>query len=148
MSLRSFSLTLTHRGGPVGKRPRLLLALTLEGVVGLPGFECGGSVAVGDRALSEFKLGAEPFQRLCAALEQTGIESRVPKVDGKIDTSDRAARLLLHVATEKGSRTLDVDLLSSGYEGPDAPALQKVMGLLLDAAGVKDPSIRFDLCGS
>ena len=147
MSLQSFSLTLTHRSGPVGRRPRLTLALTVDGVVGLPQFECGGSVAIGPRALSEFKLSPEQFQRLGAALEATGIETRVPKVDGRIDTSDTAARLLLHVALDKGSRTLDVDLLSSGYEGPDAPALRKFLGLLLDAAGVTDAGIRRDLTG-
>ncbi len=145
MSLDGFSLTLTHRRGPVGKRPRLVLVLTLEGVLGFPQIDCGGNVAVGIGGIAEFRVTGDQFGLLCQALEKTGVETRVPKVDGKMDTSDTAARLIMHVAFFRVSRTLDVDLLSSGYEGPDAPALQKFLGLVLDAAGVNDPSIRFDL---
>lgn len=147
MSLQSLSLTLSLRAGPIGRQPRLIFALTLDGMIGLPQVECGGTVAVADRGFSDFKLTQDQFLRLCGALEETGIETRVPKVDGKMDTSDSSARILMHAALEKGSRTLDVDLLSSSYEGPDAPALRKFMGLLLDAADVTDLSIRHDLCG-
>jgi hypothetical protein len=146
VSLRSLTLTLTHASGPIGRRPVLNLSITLGGVEGLPQFEAGLSV-LDARGARQVPLREEPFGALVRALEATGIEQRVPKVDGKIDTSDSSARLLMHVAHEKGSRLLDVDLLSSGYEGPDAPALRKFLGLLLDAAGVSDPSIRNDLAG-
>jgi hypothetical protein len=146
VSLRSLTLTLTHASGPIGRRPVLNLTLTFSGAEGLPQFEAGLSV-LDARGARQVPLRQEQFDALVRALEATGIEQRVPKVDGKIDTSDSSARLLMHVAHEKGSRLLDVDLLSSGYEGPDAPALQKFLGLLLDAAGVRDASIRHDLAG-
>jgi hypothetical protein len=52
------------------------------------------------------------------------------------------------VAHEKGSRTLELSLLCSGFQGPDGPALRRFFKALLDAAGVRDESVRHDLTGA
>ena len=38
--------------------------------------------------------------------------------------------------------------MSSGYDGPDAPALRNFLRLLLSTAGVREESILFALIGS
>lgn len=68
-------------------------------------------------------------------------------MEAVVDTSDRAAIVTLQVAHEKGSQSLQLALLSSGFKGADAPALRRFFSILLAKAGIRDASILWDLTG-
>lgn len=62
-------------------------------------------------------------------------------MEAVVDTSDSAVAVLLDLAHEKGVRRIELGLLSSGYEGPDAAALRAFFAALLALAGVRDPGV-------
>jgi hypothetical protein len=137
------TVSLTHADGPLGHPPRLKLSLYLSGLRLNDGVQARGTRA----GSQEFPVTAAQFEELCRTAEATGFPIRLPEVEGKNDTSDRWAQVLLFLSLDGAAQTLDLSLLSSGFEGPDAPALRRFFSVLLSVAGVQDESIRFDLVG-
>ena len=121
MSARQLTVSLTHADGPVGRPPRLKLSLYLSGLRLNDGVQARGTRA----GFPEFSATAAQFGELVRTAEAAGFPGRLPKVDGKNDTSDRWAQVLLYLSIDGKSQTLDLSLLSSGFEGPDAPALNQ-----------------------
>lgn len=146
MSIRSLTVSLTHVSGPIGRPPRQNLSLFLSGFL-MDDLHASGSVTLQSGTMTEFPVGPMDFEGLCRTAEAAGLIERVPNVTEVQDTSNRWSLVLLHVAHEKGSHNLSLSLLSSGFRGPDAPALQKFFDRLLTIAGVKDDVIRHDLTG-
>jgi hypothetical protein len=143
VSLRSLSVSLLLSSGPLGRPDRLRLALRCAGVEGLT---AGGSVA-DDKGIRPFALSDDDLRLLCRLAEETGVLARDPCVKAVVDTSDHASRILLHIAHEEGSRLVDLGLMSSGYEGADAPALQRFCARLLACAGLRDEGHWLPLTG-
>ena len=144
MSLHSLTVSLTHASGPIGRVAGHNLSIFLS-ALRLEAVKAAGSVSLRGRPTTEFSPTPEQIEALCRAAEEAGFADRVPVVEEVIDTSDRWAWVLLHVAHDRGARTLELHLLSSGYEGADAPALRRFFDLLLSVAGVADEAVRRDL---
>ncbi len=138
-------VALLHVSGFLMQHRTLNLALRAGCVLFDNGAKGSGTVAEPKRGFVEFALGDLECRELCRAAEEAGLAERVPRVEVVADTSDRFAHVLLVVSHEKGSHTLQLNLMCSGYEGPDAPALQRFFALLFKAAGVRDGSILADL---
>lgn len=148
MSLRSVDVALTVVDGDFGGRRSLTLALNAACLLFDPGPRGRGTVADPKRGFVEFPLAEADCLELCRAAGEAGFEERLPDVREVADTSDRCLRATLVVSHEKGTRTLVLNLMHSGYEGPDAPALRRFFSLLLRAAGVADEQLLRDLTGS
>jgi hypothetical protein len=145
VSLRSLDVALVHVEGGLTGRRSMRLALHASCLLLDAGPRGSGSVSEPDRGIAAFALSEADCRALCAAAEEAGLEDRVPRVSEVADTSDRFARVTLVASHEKGSRTLQLDLMHSSYEGPDAAALGRFFGILLRAAGVRDEAVRADL---
>ncbi len=143
MSPGQWTVSLTHADGPLGSPPRLRLSLYLSGLRLNDGVQARGTRA----GSQEFSMTAAQFEELGRTAKAAGFPDRLPVVEGKNDTSDRWAQVLLVVSIDGKSQTLDLSLLSSGFEGPDAPALRRFFSVLLSVAGIQDESVRFDLVG-
>jgi hypothetical protein len=144
VSIDVLTILLTHARGPIGRPPRMTLSLSLTG---MRGQEAAGSVAADGAPFRDFTVAPAAFDALRRAAERAGLETRPPRVTGVNDTSDGFAWVHLYASHSRGAHTLDLSLLSSGYEGEDADALRAFLRLLLDAAGVRDDGARFDLAG-
>ena len=141
MSLQSLDVSLLVSSGTLGLPVRLRLALRGAGILGMG---AGGSLA-DEKGIRAFPLEEADLRRLCGLAEATGILERDPRVEAVVDTSDGTVRALLDIAHEKGARRIQLDLMSSGYEGPDAAALQDFCAALLACAGVRDEGLWRDL---
>jgi hypothetical protein len=144
--LRSLTVSLVHAAGPF-LRPRLELAIHVSGMIFDAGAKGQGSVAERKAGFADFDLGDREFRDLCRAAEEAGFPDRIPQVEAVVDTSLRAAIVTLQVSHEKGMQSLRLPLMSSGFKGADAPALQRFFSILLTKAGIRDASILFDLTG-
>ena len=143
--LLSLDITLSHVSGFLMQQRSLNLALRAGCVLFDNGAKGSGTVAEPGRGFVDFALGDLDCRELCRAAEEAGLAERAPRVKEIVDTSDRCAQVVLVVSHEKGTRTLSLNLMCSGYEGPDAPALKRFFALLLDAAGVRNESVLGDL---
>ncbi|MBV8880952.1 MAG: hypothetical protein JO332_13360 [Planctomycetaceae bacterium] len=144
MSFTSLTVSLTHASGPIGRVAAHNLSIFLS-ALRLEGVHASGSAALRGRPTTEFTSTPRQLEELCLAAEAAGFEDRLPAVEAVEDTSDHWAWVLLHVSDDRCSRTLELNLLSSGFRGPDAPALRLFFDVLLSMAGVTDDSIRHDL---
>ena len=83
----------------------------------------GSAAAIGE--VRDVALPVEAFDTLGARLRATGLPERTPNVRGRVDTSDRwiAHRLSL-VWDDLPPVQLVAHAMSSGYEGPDAAAVE------------------------
>jgi len=147
VSPAALTISLTTAAGPMLQPARQQLSLLASGLLLKNDLKWSGSVTERDRATRDFAATREQFQELGRAAEEAGLLERVPMVEPVVDTSDSFAWVLLHVAHEKGAQTLTLHLMSSGYRGPDAPALQRFFGVLLSLANVVDGSVLHDLAG-
>lgn len=145
--LLSLNVVLIHTDGELMKRHTMNLALHASCILFVDGARGYGTVAEPERGFVDFELGDRDSRDLCRAAEEAGFADRAPQVQEVADTSDRSAFVSLQVSHEKGSRDLMLNLMCSGYEGPDAPALKRFLALLLKHAGVRDESILGDLTG-
>ncbi|MCB9879072.1 MAG: hypothetical protein H6835_15865 [Planctomycetes bacterium] len=75
-------------------------------------------------------LDAAAARELVAAIDESGFAARVPDVRERPDTSDHWRRLVLQVQLDDRVTRLDLLLQSSGFEGPDAGALQALLDRL------------------
>ena len=144
MGLHSLAVSLMLSTGPMGRPGRLRLALRLAG---LAGRAAGGSVAAPDGGVRDVDLTDAEFRELLRLAEEAGLPGRDPRVEAVVDTSDTSNVLLLRLAHEKGAHVLDLPMMASGYDGPDAPALRRFCGALLSMAGVRDGGVRHVLGG-
>lgn len=145
--LLSLNVSLLHVDGEMMKRQSMNLALHASCVLFNDGPRGFGTVAEPSRGFAAFELADRDCRDLVRAAEEAGFADRKPVVSEVADTSDRTAQVTLHVAHEKGDHTLRLNLMCSGFEGADAPALQRFFALLLKLAGVRDESILADLTG-
>jgi hypothetical protein len=123
------------------------MSLYLSGILLDDGAQAGGTVAIDGEGFREYPVGSAEFAELFRSLESAGFPGRLPSVEGKNDTSDSWAAVLLYVSLDGAAQTLSLSLLSSGFEGTDAPALHRFFEVLLSVAGVRDNSIHLDLVG-
>jgi len=103
--------------------------------------DAGGTVAQGGAGIRTFAVSAPQLTQLHGLAKQAGFPVRTPDVQPRNDTSDGWSQVLLYVALDGTSRTLELSLLSSGFEGPDSSRLKAFLAALLQAADVKDESI-------
>jgi hypothetical protein len=123
------------------------MALTLTGVRFADRTRASGTVVERGGDFIDFVRGDAEFSVLCDLAVNAGFAERVPLVDAVVDTGDYARLVVLHVAHEGGSRTLELSLMSSGFEGPDADALHRFLAALFDCAGTSVGMDRRDLRG-
>lgn len=142
MSLHSLTISLTHASGAIGRVAAHNLSIFVSALK-LDGLRTSGSVSLRGQQTRSFSLDAAQFDDLCRAAEE--LTSRTPDVKEVVDTSESWAWVLLHVAHERGERTLKLSLFSSGFDGPDAATLHRFFDVLLAAAGVRDDGVRRDL---
>jgi hypothetical protein len=141
------TISLTYADGPMFQPARQRLSLFASGMLLKDELKFAGGVTERDRPTREFSATREQFQDLGRATVEAGLTERVPNVEQVVDTSDRFAWILLHVAHDRGTQTLTLGLMSSGYQGPDAAALQRFFDVLLSLANVEDGSILHTLVG-
>ena len=101
----------------------------------------------GRESTREFPLTADQVQSVLAAMKATGLPARELKLEPLLDSSDRWAHLTLNINTLAGRRSVDVDMNTSSYEGPDAPALRAFLHTLLQVGKADDPGVWYDLTG-
>lgn len=147
MSPAVLTISLTCADGPLFQPARQRVSLFASGMLLKNELKWSGSVTERDRPTRDFSATRGQFQELGRAAEEAGLLERVPTVEQVVDTSDSFAWVLLHVAHEKGAQTLSLHLMSSGYRGPDAPALQRFFEVLLSLATVEDRSVLHALAG-
>lgn len=75
------------------------------------------------------------MRSLAAAIEASAILERELDITGRVDTSDTSVTLVVHGALGARAFRSDVAWAASGYDGPDAPALDALVHHLLGAAG-------------
>jgi len=141
------TITLTFADAPMFQPPCQRLSLFASGLLVKNELKWSGCVTERDRTTRGFTVTHEQFQELGRAAQEAGLLERVPTVEQVVDTSDSFAWLLLHLAHEKGAQTLSLHLLSSGYQGPDATALQRFFEVLLSLATIEDRSVLHALAG-
>lgn len=139
--IRSLSVSLLYSAGPLFQPQRLCLAVHASGGPFPQGPQGRLSATGRDLAIADADLSADEVDALCRAAGEAGFGDRVPRVSAVVDTSDSAAFLLLRVEHERGAFTLSLHLMSSGFEGPDAPALKRFLSLLLGKAGPDFPDL-------
>lgn len=84
---------------------------------------------------------------LIAALNAAGFPARVPAVSGNVDTSDVWSRNVLDVDDNGKLQRFVLDLMATGYDGPDRAAVQGLFASLFAIAGVRSPDVWRDLAG-
>jgi hypothetical protein len=77
----------------------------------------------------------DQVQHVLAALEALGLPGRAPNVKGVVDTSEGWERLVFWVQVKGESRTVNLDVHSSGFDGPDAEPLRTLFRRLFALAG-------------
>jgi len=141
------TISLTCADGPVFQPARQRLSVFVSGLLLRNELRFAGGVAERGGSMREFSATREQFETLGRAAADAGLMERVPRVEPVVDTSDHVTWVLLHVAHEKGTQTLTLDLLSSGYQGPDAPVLRRWFAVLLSLAAVEDDAVLHTLTG-
>ncbi len=136
MSHGSLNVTLTCAAGRIGTPGRLILALRLAGIAGIA---TAGTVAERDGGFRDFAPSADDVRALAEMAD--GLD--FARVEARVDTSDTWHEIVLHV----NGRTLALALMSTGFEGDDAPALRRFFARLLGSAGVRDESLWVQLTG-
>jgi hypothetical protein len=144
MPLHSLTVSLMLSTGPIGRPGRLRLALRVAGAVGFP---AGGSVVADGAAPRDVDFTDAEFRGLLRLAEDVGILERDPRVEAVADTSDTSNALLIRLAHEAGARAVELPMMCSGYDGPDAAALRRVCAALLAKAEVRDDVLWFYLAG-
>lgn len=134
--------------GPVGRAPSLQLAIWLawdgpERPWRLTLVQRGEGFALQAR---EDVVRPEDVRVLEALLEKCGLGARPPRVSEKVDTSDTAGWVRIRALRASGSEAT-IPMLSSGFEGEDAPAFRDLLRRLLDLAGVGDADVRWATLG-
>lgn len=143
--IQSLLVTVVHSHGDFGKPQYMTFALHFSCILWPTGAKGNGTVAEAERGFAEFELGDAECRALCRAAEAAGFGERVPNVQGIADTSDRGAHVSIMVSTELGTRFLLLNLMCSGYGGPDAAALRRFFLLLLRPTPLRHESILHDL---
>ncbi len=146
-------LTLVHCAGPFPpiNPGRMNLTVWLSGVVQENGEgDASGTIVETDASggkpkLREFTVNAEDLQALVGDLQDVGFPNRRPKVQSCVDSTDRWGHFLFHVYMNGEVQMLELEVLSTSYEGEDSRGLQKVFRRLLDVAKVTNERARFDL---
>ncbi len=98
-------------------------------------------------SIREFSLNAEQVSGIIDTLEATGLPASEQQLEPLLDSSDRWAHMTLNVGTRHGRRSVDIDMNTSSYEGPDAPPFRAFLHALLKTAGAQDPGVWYDLTG-
>lgn len=97
---------------------------------------------------SERELMPRELKSLVAHLHELRFPEAKPRVEGVFDTSDVWEHVVLRVALNDDTDTLELSLCASGFEGEDAGALRAAFGALLAAAGVLEEGDWFNLTGT
>jgi hypothetical protein len=84
---------------------------------------------------------------LIGALKAAGFPARLPAVSGNVDTSEVWSRNLLEVDDNGKVQRLVLDLMATGYDGPDRAAVQALFARLFTIAGVRSAALWNDLAG-
>jgi hypothetical protein len=98
------------------------------------------SVDRGTRAWRELTrpVAVEQSREVLAGLAALGLPGRAPDVKGVVDTSEGWDRIAFGVRMEGGSRCVDIDMASSGFDGGDAEPLRGLFRRLFALAGFAD----------
>lgn len=97
--------------------------------------------------IRELALSTAEVDELLRLLRATGLPDKQQELEPVLDSSDRWAHMTLNVAMRTSRRSVDVDMHTSSYEGPDAPILRECLSTLLRLADAKDPGVWYDLTG-
>jgi hypothetical protein len=111
-----------------------------------PRFAASGAVSeVEDGRVRSIAPAEEAVRSLLALADAAGLTSRKCRVTARVDTSDLWSVNLLRIDLDGKTTTLDLQLMATGFEGPDAVAVRDFFKRLLDLAGILDESTRRDL---
>jgi hypothetical protein len=145
---QQLTISLTYGSAPIGRPARLQVSLYFSGLLLGEKLEASGTVAQPGEMVRDFAVTALQMSQLHRLATLAGFPDRIPAVQPRNDTSDRWAQVLLYVAIDGNSRTLDLSLMSSGYDGADSSGLKAFLAALLLAAGPKGAPILQDLAGA
>lgn len=144
-----FDLLLAHSAGSIGRgEPRLYARLR---AVFVRGHRLSGallSVLAHERDTGAWReWSACPTERdvraLLAALTDAGCPSRTARAEGIVDTSMAYESVLCRIKTADHRWEVELTMQSSGFDGPDAPALKSAFRSLfaLAGCGAFDPAV-------
>ena len=85
--------------------------------------------------------------RILSCQEALGFPPKTPDVKERVDTSDSWWEVLLRIRRDAQMGELDLSLMASGYEGPDAARLEELFDAVLVAAGISEPCLGHALAG-
>ena len=68
-----------------------------------------------------------------------------PKIEARVDTSDCMSNNFLRIDLNGKQCIIDLPLMLTGFDGPDAPAVRRFFAKLLEIAGIKDDRAWRDL---
>lgn len=141
------SLSVQVSSGPVIGHPGEFHAGGLDRTiwlhgVRLPGIAAALAATVVDREASpqlcDLEIPVAAMDDLGGLIRATGLPDREPRVKGRIDTSDRWNELRLTLTwNERAPVQCVVQAMSSGFEGPDAAALDALLTALSGLVGLR-----------
>ncbi|MEQ8762461.1 MAG: hypothetical protein RL885_00940 [Planctomycetota bacterium] len=145
-------LTLVHCSGPFPpiNPGHMNLTLWLSGLVQEDGGKASGTLVEADTSggkssLREFQIEGAELLELVELLQDAGFPDRKPKIQSALDSTDRWGHFLFHVYMNGDVQMLDLEVLSTSYEGEGARPMQRFFKRLLDLVGAEHPRARFDL---
>lgn len=143
-STRPFTieLTLLETVGPFFRIgfPRLLCWFQ---AIYLPSLQCDEGkvvVVVHEGQTTTWRELSRPVTRnqsldVLGRLKALGLPGRLPEVEGVVDTSDSWSHLVLRGRVEEESFVVEINMHSSGFQGPDAETVRNLCRELFHLAG-------------
>jgi len=82
-------------------------------------------------------VGSDPARLVAEQLEALGMPARVPDLEPVFDTSSTWTNLVVWVKRDGQSRSFEIGLQSSGFEGPDADGFRRLLRSLCALSGYR-----------
>ena len=140
-SIVSVGVTLVETTGMNGRvgSPRTLLRFAAVHLPGTPLDDGRISIVAQDpRRETWFELSRQTTIdeaiEVATRVDALRLNEGEPDIRGRFDTSDSWVHLLVHVQRESATRTLEVNMQSSGLEGSAAPAFRELHRYLCSLA--------------
>ncbi|MFT4514891.1 MAG: hypothetical protein ACI91B_003604, partial [Planctomycetota bacterium] len=95
----------------------------------------GKDLQAGSWRAYEQPVTSEVAVQVAAQIDALGMPVRTPEVSPAFDTSDSWTNLLLWVKKDEQSISFEIGMQCSGFEGPDAEALRRLLHTLCSLCG-------------
>lgn len=130
-------------------QPKLALVVSLSDL--RLGQRCESGITVLEPSAPDVFRQSKPdgvaIMRIQSCQEALEFPPRIPDVKARVDTSDSWWEVLLRMRRDARIGELELSLMASGYEGPDAARLEELFDAVLAAAGVSDRCLGHVLAG-